>query len=193
MVLQKARYTLALIMACIGVLALASCSNGKAVSPPDDGFQVGDFSVELIKAEPDDIAQILGISRWKFNLQRDSEQEVGLHAKLSISSPDQPAEVLDELRISTTDMNVDGMVAIYPMGESLFNADEVRIYMQIDGGITSSVIENPFNEFSSSYTANPADILENQDLRLMAFSDTDPMPSPDNTVLTLDIDTFSQE
>jgi hypothetical protein len=180
-------------VACIGVLALANCNSGKVVSPPDDGFQVNGFSVELIKTEPDDIAQILGINRWKFGLQRDSEQEVGLHAKLSITSPDQPAEVIDELRIFTTEMKVDGMVAIYPMGESLFNADEVRIYMQLGGGSTSRVIANPFKEFSSSYNANPADLLENQDLRLMAFSDTDPMPSPDNTVLILNIDTFSQE
>jgi hypothetical protein len=193
MALQKTRITAIVTLVLIAVTALASCSTpGEEIMPTDDQLQIGEFAVELQKTEADDVAQILGISRWKFTLQRDSEQEVGLEAALSITSPDGPVEVIDEIRIFTTESEVDGMVAIYPLGESLFNADEIRIYMQLGSGSTSSVISNPFKEFSSSYTANPADVLDDGSLRLMAFSDNEPMPSPENTVLSLSIDTFSE-
>jgi hypothetical protein len=115
-----------------------------------------------------------------------------VEAELSITSPDEPANVIEEIRIFTTGTQVDGMVAVYPLDESLLNADEVRVYMQLGSGSISSVIPNPFKEFNSSYIANPADLLENDDLRLMAFSDGGPMPSQDNTVLSFRVDTFSE-
>ncbi len=157
-----------------------------------DQFKIDDFSVELMKTEPDDVAQILGIHLWKFTLQRDADQEIGLEAVLSINSPDEPENVIDKLRIFTNERQVDGMVAIYPLGESLLNAEEVRVYLQLGSGSISSVIPNPFKGFSSSYTANPADVLENKNLRLMAFSDGGPMPSQDNTFLSFSVETFME-
>lgn len=181
------------MLASITITAMASCSASDAdATPTGDELQIGDFSIDLERTEPDDVAQILGINRWKFSLQRDSEQEAGLDGTLLITSPGEPDKVIDELRIFTTEAEIDGMVAIYPLGESLFNADQIRVYMQLGSGSSSSVISNPFKAFSASYTANPADVLDDGSLRLMAFSDNQPMPSPENTVLSLSIHTFSE-
>jgi hypothetical protein len=192
--LRKPRFTLTFVLVLIAVAALASCSTtNEAVDPPNEQLQIGNFTMEVKKNEPDDIAQILGINRWKFTLQRDVEHEVGLEATLFIASPDEPAETIKEIRIFTDETRVEGLVAIYPLGESLFKADEVRVYMQLGSGSTSSVLPNPFKEFGSSYTANPADVLDRDSLRLMAFSDNAPMPSPENTVLSLNIEQFESE
>ena len=183
-----------LSVALIIVLAAAACATqSPQTDHPGPEFEVGDFTARLEKAEPDDVAQILGINRWKFTLERDSAEELGLEATLAINAPDEPTEIIDELRIFTTETDVEGMVAIYPLGESLANAAEIRIYMQLAGGSTTSVISIPFKEFSSWSTANPADVLEADDLRLMAFSDSVPMPSPENTVLSLRVEQFSSE
>jgi hypothetical protein len=185
-----------LIFLSVALTVLLAASGCVTQSPDTDlsgsGLEIGGFSTRLQKTEPDDLAQILDINRWKFSLLRETNEEVGLKVAMTIGSPGKTAKVIDEMCIFTTEQVVEGMVAIYPLGESLFNTDEVRIYMQVGGGSTSSVIPNPFKEFSSSYSANPADVLENKDLRLMAFSDTDPMPGPDNTVLSLRIETFSE-
>lgn len=173
------------------VLAAVGCSSQSLETDhPGPEFEIGDFTARLENTEPDDIARILGINRWKFSLTRDSDEELGLEAILAIDSPDEPTEIIDEIRIFTTETDLEGMVAIYPLGESLANAAEIRIYMQLGAGSTSSVIPNPFKEFSSWYTANPADVLEDDVLRLMAFSDNEPMPGPENTVLTLQLTTF---
>ncbi|MGD8553312.1 MAG: hypothetical protein PVG02_06600, partial [Anaerolineales bacterium] len=130
--LRKPRFTLTFVLVLIAVAALASCSTtNEAVDPPNEQLQIGNFTMEVKKTEPDDIAQILGINRWKFTLQRDVEHEVGLEATLFIASPDVPAETIKEIRIFTDETRVEGLVAIYPLGESLFKADEVRVYMQL--------------------------------------------------------------
>jgi len=191
--LRKLRISATFALALIVITASVSCSTpGEETMPMDDQLQIGEFTVEFKKTEADDVAQILGINRWKYTLQRDSEQEVGLEATLSITTPGEPAEVIDEMRIFTTETEIEGMVALYPLGDSLFNAEEIRIYMQLGSGSTTNVMPNLFKEFSSSYTANPADVIENDNLRLMAFSDNEPMPSPENTVLSLSINTFSE-
>ncbi len=193
MALRKLRISATFALALIVITASVSCSTpGEETMPMDDQLQIGEFTVEFKKTEADDVAQILGINRWKYTLQRDSEQEVGLEATLSITTPGEPAEVIDEMRIFTTETEIEGMVALYPLGDSLFNAEEIRIYMQLGSGSTTNVMPNLFKEFSSSYTANPADVIENDNLRLMAFSDNEPMPSPENTVLSLSINTFSE-
>jgi hypothetical protein len=177
----------------VALVAISACSTPTPeAAKSGNEFQIGDFSVRVHKTQPDDIAQILGINRWKLSLQRKPLQEVGLMAELAISSPETGRQVIDELRIFTTEPDINALVALYPLGESLYDADEVRIYMQLGGGSSTSVIPNPFKKFSSSYTANPADVLDNKDLRLMAFSDTDPMPGPDNTILSLRIETFQE-
>lgn len=191
MAFRKIGVIIALTITLTASFVLGGCSTTSGdVASQDPQLQIGDFSVELQAIEPDDIAQILGITRWKFTLQRDSEEEVGLDAAMIITDPRKPDQVIDEMRIFTTEREVEGMVALYPLGESLFNAGEIRIYLQLGSGSTSSVIPNPFKEYSASYTANPADVLQDDSLRLMAFSDSGPMPSPENTVLALQIESF---
>jgi hypothetical protein len=187
------KYTtlIALSLVLTIVLAVAGCSSQSLETDRlVSDLEVGDFTARLESTEPDDVAQILGINRWKFTLKRDSDEELGLEAILAINSPDKPTEIIDEIRVFTTETDVEGMVGIYPLGGSLANAAEIRIYMQAGAGSTSSVIPNPFKEFSSWYTANPADVLEDDVLRLMAFSDNEPMPGPENTVLTLQLTTY---
>ena len=190
---HKPNIIITIIIALVALVAITACSTpALEAATSGNGFQISDFSIRIHKTQPDDIAQILGINRWKFSLQRNSVQEVGFKAELAISSPEIGRQVIDELRIFTTEPEINAMVALYPLGESLYDADVVRIYMQLGGGSSTSEIPNPFKKFSSSYTANPADVLENNDLQLMAFSDTDPMPGPDNTVLSLRIEIFNE-
>jgi hypothetical protein len=190
---RKINIIIVLSFSAIAFAALSGCAtSSNEADQPESDIKMEDFSVQIYKTEPDDIARILGINRWNFSLQRDSESDVGLEAALAIVSTNEPEDVIDQIRIFTTEDEVEGMVAIYPLGESLLNADQVRIYLQLGSGSTSSVISNPFKDFSSSYTANPADTLQDNSLQLMAFSDNEPMPRAENTILSLTLDTFSE-
>lgn len=188
------KVTRLIIFSILFAIFAAACQATPIESPIPTEVQIGELNIRTQETEPDEIANILGIQLWKFEVDLPVEEvETGLQAELVLRDPQTGIQTIEELRVITTESDLGTLVAIYPIAESLFNAEQVRIYMESGSGSTSSVIANPFREFSASYTANPVDVLEDGSFLLMAFSDTGSMPAPDNTTLELRLTTWDPE
>lgn len=169
---------------------VASACQATPVSTPTE-VQIGELTIKPQEVESDDIARILGIQRWKFEVGIPVEEdETGVQMELVLRDPQTGESTINELRVITRESEQDALVAIYPIADSLFQAEHVRIFLESGSGSTSNVIENPFRDFNASYTANPVDLLEGGAFLLMAFGDTGSMPAADNTTLVLRFSTW---
>lgn len=137
----------------------------------------------------DELAQILQIARWKF----DVEMPVGemTHYQLEFHKPGEGPLLLSSFAMQASGQSEDELlVAVYPIDGSMLGARELRVFIGVGGSSTSAVIENPAAAYTFVSPLTPARTLEvegeGQRFTLMEFAATGrPIPSPENARLVL--------
>jgi hypothetical protein len=151
------------------------------------------LEITPLEVQRDDVAQILGIERWMFQV-KPPEPDARLRFQLELRQPDEEPQVMESLIVqSDSDSETEFLVGIYPIHESIFRADEVRLFISGGGGSTSSVIDNPFQAYTFSSPSAPAKLQEDGTFKLMAFSTEGPIPSAGNSVLVFSIQILNEE
>lgn len=151
-------------------------TGGTYLSP--QGLQVATRDVQ-----PDEIAEILDIQRWKFVVEP-PEGNQGLHFTLDLLPPGEEPETLYSFGLNNQSSEAqETLVAIYPIDESIYQAEQIKIHVSSGSASSSAVVDNPFMglEFSSPY--QPAELQEDGSYKLMAFSPNGSLPSADDILL----------
>lgn len=174
-------------------MLLAGCGQGDAISRTPTGESVEGWTVVPLESEQIELAQILSVNKWKFELRHEVEGETGLRLSLALVAPDGANQTLNDMRIISDRDELESLVAVYPIDESIHRAEQIRIYMKSGSGSNSIVIANPFRDFSASYTAGAPESLGEGAYRLMAFADDEPMPSAENYQLVVQVEGFQPE
>lgn len=172
------------------MLALASCADlpplTQAQVTSGDSLQgAAGVAITALNTAPQEWAEILGIERWHFTVSA-SEPDTGLRYQLELEQPDQQPQILAAMTIYTaSSFDGDTLIALQPIGQSLYHAAQVRLYLRSGGSATSQVIENPVQEWSGSMPQRPAVLRDDGAFELMVFSKNGQFPHPDNARLVL--------
>jgi hypothetical protein len=151
------------------------------------------LEITPVKVQRDDVAQILGIERWKFQV-KPPEPGTQLRFQLELRRPGEEPRVLESLIVqSDGDSATESLVGVYPIHESIFRADQVKLFISGGGGSTSSVIDNPFQAYTFSSPSAPAELQEDGTFKLMAFSTEGHIPSAENSVLVFAIQILNEK
>jgi hypothetical protein len=184
-------------LAAIVTLA-AACSPLPMAQPTETPLGVPYRSPEGLEitspdVQQDDVAQILGIERWKF-LVKPPEPDTQLRFQLELRRPGEEPQVLDSLVVqSASNSETESLVGVYPIQESIFRADKIKLFISGGGGSTSSVITNPFRAYTFSSPSLPAELQEDGTFKLMAFSTEGHIPSAENSALVFSIQILNGE
>lgn len=170
---------LALVLA---VLILVGCSGldaGMVAQPAGEiyrspqGLEVQSLKDEYKAEEANEVAKILDIHRWKFNLTPPDSQ-TNLNYQLELQNPQGETKVLSSLSMTTGETGpVDGILAFYPLEGSIFNSEKLKVFIESGGGSMSQVLENPFQGFSGFGPENPAKLDQDGRFLLARFSQED--------------------
>lgn len=179
-----------LILSIMLGLVLTACQSTVQPAEQLQGLSVAGWNIEAVETESNELARILSVRHWKLQMNREGNEEIGIAVSLELIDPDGDHRILDEVRMISDESELETLVAVYPIDESLTQAGQIRIFMEVGSGSTSSVVDNPFGNYSAFYTANLADPVEEGYFRLMAFGDGEPMPSDRNLQLVLRFDRF---
>lgn len=184
-----------LICVMFVLLLFASCGEDKPESQGQDGGAGKIYRspegmiVESLKVEKDDIADILGITIWKFKLII-AEPELLHKFCLELQSPEKDPEIvfapaassfLSSERIIT--------VALYPLADNAEDEDKLGIFIGMstntgtNSGSWRSVINNPGTGFKYPISLPTPDLQDNGEYILMAYSNSGRYPDPDNSQL----------
>ena len=151
------------------------------------------LEITPLEVQRDDVAQIVGIERWKFQV-KPPEPDVQLLFQLDLRRPGEEPQLLDSLIVqSNSGSETECLVGVYPIHESIFGADEVKFFISGGGGSTASVIDNPFQAYTFSSPSAPAESQEDGNFKLMAFSTEGHIPSTENSVLVFSIRVLNEE
>ncbi len=156
------RMTLGVRVWTIGILLvlLAACAPIQInLAPPTPGTPVivDELAITPLTVAPDDVAEILGIYRWRFHLTG-PESVDGLRIQLSIQRPGQDPEVLADF--GSTDNQVidnDVLVAIYPIDGPIFQAEQLQYFVRNDGSSTTGLLDNPVIGYTVLQPHQPAE------------------------------------
>ncbi len=180
------------------VLALASCADlpplTQAQATSGDSLQpAAGVSITALNTAPQEWAEILGIERWHFAVSA-SEPDTGLRYQLELEQPDQQPQILAAMTIYTAStFDGDTLIALQPIGQSLYHADEVRLYLRSGGSATSQVAENPVQGWSGSMPQRPATLRNDGAFELMVLSKNGQFPHLDNARLALRFSTAGSQ
>jgi hypothetical protein len=172
------------------MLTLASCADlpplTQAQTTSGDRLQAEPgVSITALNTTPQEWAEILGIERWHFAVSA-SEPDTGLRYQLELEQPEQQPQILTAMTIFTAStFNGATLIAMQPIGQSLYHADQVRYYLRSGGSATSQVAENPVQGWSGSMPQRPATLRDDGAFELMVFSKNGQFPHPDNAHLIL--------
>jgi hypothetical protein len=151
------------------------------------------LEITPLDVQRDDVANVLGVERWKFQV-KPPEPDVELRFQLELRRPGQEPEVLDSLIVQMdSNSETESLVGVYPIRESIFEADEVKLFISGGGGSTSSLIDNPFREYNFSSSSVPAELQADGTFKLMAFDDEGHIPSPETSVLVFKVEIADRE
>lgn len=181
---------LSLLAACSAPLQMPQPTR----TPEGDGY-VSPEGLEItpVEVQRDDVAQVLSIERWKFQV-KPPETGVRLRFQLELRRPGEEPQVLGTLIVqSDGNSETESLVGMYPIHESLFRADEVKLFISGGGGSTSSLIDNPFQAYTFSSPSLPAELQEDGTFKLMAFSTEGHIPSAEDSVLVFSIQILNEE
>lgn len=181
------------LLALILALLLAGCGQRAAIPRTPAGESIDGWTVVPVESTESELAQILSVNSWKFDLKREAEGRTGIKLTLQVVDPQGQSRTLNDIRIVSDRAELDSLVAIYPIDESIHRADQIRIFMKSGSGSNSIVMANPFLDFSDSFTADAPDPLGDGTYRLMAFGNNEPMPTADNHQLILRVEGFQPE
>jgi hypothetical protein len=150
------------------------------------------LEITPLEVQPDDVAQTLGVERWKFQVAP-PEPDAQLRLQLELRQPGQAPKILDSLILqSASNSKIESLVGVYPIHESIFKADEVKLFISGGEGSTTSLIKNPFRAYTFSSSSVPAELQEYGTFKLMAFSTEDHIPSAKDSVLVLSIQVLGE-
>lgn len=186
----------ATIVAVVTLSILAACTIVPPESIPAETIitlQTGELTVTPQEGEVSDVAQVLGVEMWYFQVNPPAQSVSGIHYQMELQHPQQESEILSSFTTwAANDSNKQALVAIYPIGDSIFLADQVKLYMRSAGGETSQVIANPFRDFKGASRSRPAKQMEPNTFELMTFDKELGPPQAERSQLVLKIVTESE-
>jgi hypothetical protein len=136
-------------------------------------------TITPMEVEPAEWAEILNIQRWKFGVAAEPDTEVRF--RLAVQVPDEAPLILAGFSIVTSD-SFDGntMIALYPIGDDFYHADELKYYVRSGSASTSKTFENIFQGWSALQPIQPPRLLADGTYELIVFSRDGTFPDPDN-------------
>lgn len=159
--------------ALFALLLLAACAMpplpGHNAASDDRTFESLDgLKITPLDVQPDEIAEILDIERWKFYVVL-PEPDLKIAYKLELRQPGKAPVILakDEATADTTDEEV--LVALYSMDTSLSRDDEIKYYLKTANGKSHFIIPNPFKDFAVGQESRPATVQPDGSFLLTRF------------------------
>lgn len=189
---------LVISMLFISVLVVTGCADLQGTEQPGNmegavyssatGLQVAALNVQS-----DEIAEVLDIERWKFEVTPPASK-ASLRYSLVLLQPGDEPQTLFSFGVDNEEAGeIDVLVAIYPIDESLYRAEKMKIYVRSGSGSSSAVVDNPFMGFDFSSPSQPAELHNDGSFKLISFSSDGSIPSPDDVLLVFQVRHSSEE
>jgi hypothetical protein len=160
------------------------------------------IKITPLEAQKDDLAQILGMEMWKFNLVL-PEPGMSLNCKLELRQKGKPAKTITSVGLSADASERELLVALYTSNGPFERAPKLKYYLRWGGMYARDMVDNPLRGLGDgSPCCSPggtsilptAQIQKDGSLVLMAFTRSGDFldksgnfPYPDNSLLTLTI------
>ena len=182
-----------ILISVVVLLPLAGCSGqpvGPMPQPPRETYPSPQgLVITSLGVQPDEIAKILEIKRWKFTVTP-FDTATKLNYQLELHPPSGEAQVLSSFIICPDNTEpMDTLVAFYPVDGSLFESSRVKLYIESGGGATSQLIDNPFLDFPGFGPTTPAKLQENGEFLLVRLSPTASVGTDQDSRLTFSVRT----
>jgi hypothetical protein len=145
------------------------------------------FTIKPLKVEPNEVADILEIKIWKFNVTI-INPELKYRFLLELDQEGRaPQEIFNSSGGNILNKDKEVMIALYPLLDSMGQYDKLKILFGVNGGSVSFVVEDPAKNYSSSSPKTSPKLQSDGSFILMSYSNTGKFPDPTNSLLVFKV------
>lgn len=169
-------WTMRSLFAVLAILGLAACTitlPDLVLPTPQPGTSPDTLTVTPVEVQPDELIDILGIYRWRFNLAVPPETEQ-ISYQLQLHRAGQEPEMVTGISSWPVDTPYhEILIALYPVHGPIFQAEQLQYYIRSGGGSTTGLIENPALDFNALQPAQPAEPITDGVFALLTLGQDD--------------------